>query len=65
MTPAWFYAIRAQQLRQGLCPGCGGKITQGYGLIDGHIGGHVLDPFAGSGSTGRAKLHFDKPSTLW
>lgn len=52
MTSAWFYAIRNQRLRQGLCPGCGGKITQGYGLMDGHIGVYevclgrdCLDPY--------------------
>lgn len=52
MTPAWFYALRRQRFRQGLCPGCGGKITQGYGLMDGHIGvyevclnRHCNDPY--------------------
>ena len=52
MTPAWFHAVRAQRLRQGLCPGCGRVLVQGYGLMGGTIGAYTVctshrcdDPF--------------------
>lgn len=38
MTAAWQHAVRRSRLRHGLCPGCGGKITMGYGLMGGSIG---------------------------
>lgn len=38
MTAAWQHAVRRSRLRHGLCPGCGGKITMGYGLMGGNIG---------------------------
>lgn len=42
MTAAWNHAIRRSRKRQGLCPECGGKITQGYGLMGGSIGAYEV-----------------------